>query len=92
MLGSKRDHSSSKQGDIFSAGCVFFFFLTQGVHAFGDDEYDDSIIHKNIVNGNIVNRNSKIVPVLYFSHISKMFNNNNLLTQGLVMVISVKMW
>jgi serine/threonine protein kinase len=82
----------SKQGDIFSAGCVFFFFLTQGVHAFGDDEYDDSIIHKNIVNGNIVNRNSKIVPVLYFSHISKMFNNNNLLTQGLMMVISVKMW
>jgi serine/threonine protein kinase len=82
----------SKQGDIFSAGCVFFFFLTGGVHPFGDDEYDDSIIHKNIVNGNIVNRNSKIVPVLYFSHISKMFNNNNLLTQGLMMVILVKMW
>nr|CAH0108721.1 unnamed protein product [Daphnia galeata] len=35
-----------------------FLRRERGVHPFGDDEYDDSIIHKNIVNGNIVNQSS----------------------------------
>ena len=59
----------SKQGDIFSTGCVFFFFLTRGVHPFGNKD-DEATIHKNIENGNIVNQSSKIFPALYFSHIN----------------------
>jgi serine/threonine protein kinase len=51
----------SKQGDIFSTGCVFFFFLTRGIHPFGN-ENDVHIIETNILKGAIVNQGSKIYP------------------------------
>jgi serine/threonine protein kinase len=45
----------SIESDIFSAGCVFFYFVTRGIHPFGDDKFDNSEIQQNIVDGNVVN-------------------------------------
>ena len=45
----------SIKSDIFSAGCVFFYFVTRGIHPFGDDKFDNSEIQQNIVDGNVVN-------------------------------------
>ena len=61
LLGSLLQHSSkhvstlhcTKDGDIFAAGCVFFYFLSQGFHLFGDDAKID--ILPNIMQGNQVN-------------------------------------
>jgi serine/threonine-protein kinase/endoribonuclease IRE1 len=64
----------SKQGDIFSAGCVFFFFLTRGVHPFGNDN-DLAILHDNIEKGNVANQSSMIHPFFWFI-ISKVYNIN----------------
>lgn len=41
----------SIKSDIFSAGCVFFYFVTRGIHPFG---LADSIV-RNILADNIVN-------------------------------------
>ena len=61
LLGSLLKHSSrhvtlihcTKDSDIFAAGCVFFYFLSQGFHLFGDDVKID--ILPNIMQGNHVN-------------------------------------
>lgn len=37
--------------DIFSTGCLFFYFLTRGVHLYGPP----SFIVRNILEGNLVN-------------------------------------
>ena len=47
----------TKQSDIFSAGCVFFFFLTRGTHPFGNQANDE--ININIRDNNMVNGMSK---------------------------------
>lgn len=39
----------SIKSDVFSAGCVFFYYVTRGVHPFGKS---DSKIYTNIVKGN----------------------------------------
>ncbi len=39
----------SQSCDVFALGCVFFFFLKQGLHPFGDG-------HKSTVQNNIKNR------------------------------------
>ncbi len=44
------------QSDIFAVGCVFFYFITRGIHPFGGDKYS---IAENIRNGNAVNVTSK---------------------------------
>lgn len=64
----------SKQGDIFSAGCVFFFFLTRGVHPFGIEGNDNelSILHGNIEKGNVVNQSSKIHPFFFLVHFKRL--------------------
>ena len=41
--------------DIFSAGCVFFYFLTRGSHPFGESNTE-----QNVMTGNMVNVNSKL--------------------------------
>ena len=41
----------SIKSDIFSAGCVFFYFVTRGIHPFGDEDS----VQGNIRAGNIVN-------------------------------------
>ena len=43
------------ESDIFAAGCVFFFFLTRGIHPFGTEK---SIV-SNIKDGNPTNKSSK---------------------------------
>lgn len=45
------------QSDLFSAGCVFFFFLAGGIHPFGDGQE----IVPNILSGNQSNIQSKII-------------------------------
>ncbi len=51
---------SSIKSDIFSAGCVFFFFLTKGVHPYGEVTEDDSDnLKNNIINGTMQNSDSK---------------------------------
>jgi serine/threonine protein kinase len=45
-------HTPTPNQDIFSAGCICFYFLTRGVHPFGDDS---SSILENIQKRNPVN-------------------------------------
>jgi serine/threonine protein kinase len=45
----------SQRCDVFALGCVFFFFLKQGMHPFGDD----NTAQGNIDNGIQVNLNRK---------------------------------
>ncbi len=51
----------SQSCDVFALGCVFFFFLKQGMHPFEDEgSIDDrSAVQKNIKIGNQVNLNRK---------------------------------
>ncbi|XP_046634052.1 serine/threonine-protein kinase/endoribonuclease IRE1-like isoform X2 [Daphnia pulicaria] len=44
----------SKNSDIFAAGCVFFYFLTRGIHPYGEE---NRLIEQNILSENIVNKN-----------------------------------
>jgi serine/threonine protein kinase len=46
----------SVKSDIFSAGCVFIFFLLRGKHPFGDLETQKfTVVAKNIVKGDPIN-------------------------------------
>jgi serine/threonine protein kinase len=45
----------SVKSDIFSAGCVFIFFLLRGKHSFGDLETQKFTLLKNIVKGDPIN-------------------------------------
>ena len=63
-IGEKSDRSISRKvthsSDIFSAGCVFFFFLTRrvgGVHPFGNDYIEQS---HNIRKNHPVNAECKL--------------------------------
>jgi serine/threonine protein kinase len=49
------DQNPTPHQDIFSAGCLCFYFLKRGVHPFGDDA---SSILENIKKRNPVNLNS----------------------------------
>lgn len=46
----------SVQCDIFSAGCVFFAYLTHGIHPFGNNYFEEQ---GNIITNNPVNFHSK---------------------------------
>jgi serine/threonine protein kinase len=47
---------ASQAGEIFSAGCVFLYFLSGGFHPFGSLEPADEIeLKKNVTGGNPVN-------------------------------------
>ena len=48
--------NASEKGEIFSAGCVFFYFLSNGVHPFGSLERgSESQIVRNVQEGTPVN-------------------------------------
>jgi serine/threonine protein kinase len=49
---TENDQTPTPNQDIFSAGCLCFYFLTRGVHPFGDDS---SSILENIKKRNPVN-------------------------------------
>jgi serine/threonine protein kinase len=55
------------KSDIFSAGCLFFYFLLRGLHPFGDESKDILI---NIMNVNPVNFEGKFKKkrkiIIYF--------------------------
>jgi serine/threonine protein kinase len=61
----------SQSCDVFALGCVFFFFLKQGMHPYGDG--DKYIVQYNIKNENQVNINSKPFLKLLFTFL---FNQN----------------
>lgn len=50
---------SSIKSDIFSAGCAFFFFLTKGVHPYGDENENSDNLKNNMLGGVMINQNSK---------------------------------
>ena len=50
------------QSDLFSAGCLFFFFLAGGIHPFGTE---DEIV-PNILSGKRANLNSKLTFFIAF--------------------------
>jgi serine/threonine protein kinase len=50
----------SQSCDVFALGCVFFFYLTQGIHPFGDG--DKYLVQYNIKKADSVNRDSKKFP------------------------------
>ena len=51
---------SSKQSDIFSTGCVFFYFLKQRLHPFGKEKSVD----ENIARGKIINAGKQTKKIL----------------------------
>ena len=53
---NKYFESCDVYSDLFSVGCIFFFFLTKGVHLFGSSP---GSIQSNILNHNNVNLKSK---------------------------------
>jgi serine/threonine protein kinase len=54
-LEENADHMrGSVKSDIFSAGCVFIFFLLRGLHPFGD-KLNDRNIQNNVLSGYPVN-------------------------------------
>ena len=58
----KMGERGSAKSDIFSAGLVFFYFITRGVHPFGDpypSGDDPWLVAKNISENNPVNLASK---------------------------------
>ncbi len=58
MFGSEEnvDHRrGSVKSEIFSAGCVFIFFLLRGKHPFWDQFGSHIIINDNIINDNPLN-------------------------------------
>lgn len=57
QLELKAKVRGSQSCDVFALGCVFFFFLKQGIHPFGDG--DRSSVKKNIREGKQVNLNRK---------------------------------
>jgi serine/threonine protein kinase len=61
----------SQRCDVFALGCVFFFFLTQGMHPFGDG--DKYIVQYNIKDMKPVNLNRKQFLKLLFTFL---FNQN----------------
>ena len=44
-------------GDVFAAGCLFFYYITRGLHPFEDPDAHESILI-NIKNKNAANFNS----------------------------------
>jgi serine/threonine protein kinase len=52
----------SIQSDIFSAGCVFFYFVTRGIHPFGED----NLIAGNIIKDTPVNFDSRYIAIFYY--------------------------
>nr|CAH0108729.1 unnamed protein product [Daphnia galeata] len=48
---------SSIKSDIFSAGCAFFFFLTKGVHPYGDENENSDNLKNNMLGGVMINQN-----------------------------------
>lgn len=55
LLSTAENYRGTTKSDIFSAGCVFFFFLTRGVHPFGEN----AKIITNILNNQPVNINGQ---------------------------------
>lgn len=53
-LGENEKGRGSKQSDIFSTGCVFFYFLTRGTHPFGRVHLD---VNANISEDKPINTN-----------------------------------
>ena len=43
-------HRGTIQSDVFSAGCLFFYFLTRGVHPFGSRSSSDIVNNIKILN------------------------------------------
>jgi len=68
---SSNDLEISVECDIWSAGCVFFYYITKGKHPFGDlDNANTSQISRNVVAGNPVNINERknfFVSFKYFN-------------------------
>ncbi len=56
----------SVQSDIFAVGCVFFYFVTRGIHPFGERD-DESSIENNICSDNPVNLQRKCIRRLQLS-------------------------
>jgi len=55
---TENDQTPTPNQDIFSAGCLCFYFLTRGVHPFGDDS---ASILENIKKRNPVNLKSNTI-------------------------------
>jgi serine/threonine-protein kinase/endoribonuclease IRE1 len=52
------DVCATEEDDIFAAGCLIFYFLTKGLHPFGDVD-DFKSIEENVKNKNPINLTSK---------------------------------
>jgi serine/threonine protein kinase len=64
----------SVKSDIFSGGCVFFYFVTRGIHPFGEDNFivgniiKDSPVHfdSNAIFYNVVKCGHRVLTCLLF--------------------------
>ncbi len=51
LSGDSSPIQATLSSDIFSTGCLFFYFLTRGIHLYGPP----SFIVRNILEGNLIN-------------------------------------
>ncbi len=59
----------SIESDIFSAGCVFFYYVTRGLHPFGEDNFITANIIKDKqvhIDSNILILSFQIKFMLYY--------------------------
>ena len=54
--------NATVHGDVFAAGCLFFYFLTRGLHPFEDLNTQGSILN-NISNKIVASLNSKVITL-----------------------------
>ena len=54
--------NATVHGDVFAAGCLFFYFLTRGLHPFEDADTQGSILN-NISNKIVASLNSKVITL-----------------------------
>ena len=52
----KDEANVSEIGETFSAGCVFLYFLSKGLHPFANPDLGEYKVANNVTNGKIVNR------------------------------------
>lgn len=66
MLNMMENFDNSRRAsvkiDVFSAGCVFFVFLTRGIHPFGDNSFE---AQKNILQRQPVNFKRTFFLILF---------------------------
>ena len=53
--------NATVHGDVFAVGCLFFYYITRGLHPFENADAGSIVI--NIINNTIGSLNSKVITL-----------------------------